>query len=130
LRNTPFFRHYTEIWLDFLLGGLIRIKLWEIIARKGASIAGRVSQIGYGKERRYSPTVLRNCLADQAEDDRSLTVRCLANFGYSASSILAEVNGTPTVAGVFSAADLETRNAFVCSASQFEGTLKELIAGH
>lgn len=93
---------------------------------KTASIEGKISQIGYGRERPYSPTVLRNCLADQAEDDRILTVRCLANFGYSGSATLAEVNGTPTVVGVFSAGEFETRNAFVCSASQFEEKLKEL----
>jgi uncharacterized protein len=93
---------------------------------KTVSIAGKISQIGYGKERPYSPTVLRNCLADQAEDDRILSVRCLANFGYSGSPILAEVNGTTAVIGVFSAADLETKNAFACSASQFEGKLREL----
>jgi V8-like Glu-specific endopeptidase len=93
---------------------------------EAASISGKISQIGYGMERRYSPTVLRNCLADQAEDDRILIVRCLANFGYSGSPILAEVNGTPTVIGVHSAAERETRNAFVCSASQFEEKLKEL----
>lgn len=98
---------------------------------EAASIGGKISQIGYGMERRYSPTVLRNCFADQAEDDRRiLMVRCLANFGYSGSAILADINGAPTVVGVFSAADSETRDAFVCSASQFEGTLKELITGH
>ena len=93
---------------------------------KAASIEGNISQIGYGTERPYSPTVLRNCLADQPEDDRILTVRCLANFGYSGSPVLAEVDGTPTVVGVFSAAEFETKNAFACSASQFEEKLKEL----
>jgi hypothetical protein len=93
---------------------------------KIASIEGKISQMGYGKERLYSPTVLRNCLADQAEDDRILNVRCLANFGYSGSPVLVEVNGTPTVVGVFSASDFETKNAFVCSASQFQDKLKEL----
>ncbi len=93
---------------------------------KTASIDGKISQIGYGKERPYSPTVLRSCLADQTEDHRILSVRCLANFGYSGSPILAEINGAPTVVGVFSATEFETRNAFVCSASQFEEKLKEL----
>jgi V8-like Glu-specific endopeptidase len=94
---------------------------------KAASLGGTVSEIGYGKERRYSPTVLRNCRADQAEDVRILMVRCLANFGYSGSPILAEVNGTPTVIGIFSAFQPETREMFACSASQFEETLKQLI---
>lgn len=93
---------------------------------KTASIDGKISQIGYGKERPYSPTVLRSCLADQTEDHRILSVRCLANFGYSGSPILAEINGAPTVVGVFSATEFETRNAFVCSASQFEEKLREL----
>jgi hypothetical protein len=93
---------------------------------EAASIAGKISQIGYCMERLYSPSVLRNCLADQSEDNRTLILRCLANLGYSGSPILAEINGTPTVIGVFSAAQFETRNALVCSASQFEGKLKEL----
>jgi V8-like Glu-specific endopeptidase len=94
---------------------------------EAASIAGKISQIGYGMERPYSPTVLRNCLADQSEDNRTqITLRCLANFGYSGSPILAEINGTPTVIGVFSASQHETRNGSVCSASQFEEKLKEL----
>ena len=93
---------------------------------KTASIEGKLSQIGYGKERPYSSTVLRNCLADQAEDDRILAVRCLANFGYSGSPILGQSKRYPPPWLAISAAELETRNAFVCSASQFEGKLKEL----
>jgi V8-like Glu-specific endopeptidase len=93
---------------------------------KAASIEGTIYQIGYGMERRYSPSVLRNCLADLSEDNRTLMVRCLANFGYSGSPILAEINGSPTVIGVFSAFQTETRKAFACSASQFEEKLKEL----
>ena len=96
---------------------------------QAASIAGKISQIGYGMERRYSPSVLRNCLADQPEDKRTLILRCLANFGYSGSPILAEINGTPTVIGVFSAGESETRSAFACSASQFGEKFKELTAG-
>jgi len=93
---------------------------------KAASSGGKISQIGYGMERRYSPSVLRNCLADQSEDNRSLMLRCFANFGYSGSPILAEINGAPIVIGVFSAFQAETRKALACSASQFEGKLHEL----
>ena len=93
---------------------------------KIASTERKISQLGYGRERLYSPTVLRACLADQANDPRILNVRCLANLGYSGSPILAEVNGTPTVIGVFSAVEFETGNGFACSASQFEEKLKEL----
>jgi V8-like Glu-specific endopeptidase len=93
---------------------------------KTATIEGKISQIGYGKERPYSPSVLRNCFANHSEDDRILTMRCLANFGYSGSPTLAELKGTPTVVGVFSAFNSETEDAHVCSASQFERKLKEL----
>ena len=93
---------------------------------KTATIEGKISQIGYGNERPYSPSVLRNCFANHSEDDRILTMRCLANFGYSGSPALAELNGTPTVVGVFSAFNPETEDAHVCSASQFERKLKEL----
>jgi V8-like Glu-specific endopeptidase len=56
---------------------------------KTATIEGKISQIGFGKERPYSPSVLRNCFANNSEDDRILTMRCLANFGYSGSPTLA-----------------------------------------
>jgi hypothetical protein len=32
---------------------------------------------------------------------RLLVVQCLANFGYSGSPILADINGIPAVVGVF-----------------------------
>ena len=95
---------------------------------EAASVAGTISEIGYGKERRYSPTELRNCRADQTKDGRILIVRCLANFGYSGSPILAEVNGTPTVVGIFSAFQPEMKEMLACSASQFEEQVRRLIA--
>ena len=55
-------------------------------------------------------------------------VRCLANFGYSGSPILAEVNGIPTVVGIFSAFQPEMKEMLACSASQFEEQVRRLIA--
>ena len=54
---------------------------------RAATLAGTISEIGYGEERRYSPTALRNCRADLGKDNRLLIVQCLANFGYSGSPI-------------------------------------------
>ena len=94
---------------------------------RDATFAGTISQIGYGEERRYSPTALRNCRADLGEDDRLLMVHCLANFGYSGSPILADINGVPTVVGIFSAFREEERMTIATSASQFKATLTDLI---
>ncbi len=91
------------------------------------SASGAISQIGYGQERRYSPSIVRNCRVDEPKDDRILAVRCLANFGYSGSPILAEVNHAPAVIGILSAGQEETGEAIACSASQFEKVAAELI---
>jgi hypothetical protein len=75
----------------------------DFVPTLSATLAGTISEIGYGEERRFSPTAQRNCRADWGKDNRLLIVQCLANFGYSASPILADTNGIPAVVGVFSA---------------------------
>jgi V8-like Glu-specific endopeptidase len=94
---------------------------------RAATLAGTISEIGYGEERRYSPTALRNCRADLGKDNRLLMVQCLANFGYSGSPILADINGSPAVVGIFSAFQEEARLMFAASASQFEAAVRDLI---
>jgi hypothetical protein len=91
------------------------------------TLAGTISEIGYGEERRYSPTALRNCRADLGKDNRLLMVQCLANFGYSGSPILADINGIPAVVGIFSAFREEERLTIAASASQFEPAITDLI---
>jgi uncharacterized protein len=92
-----------------------------------ATLAGTISEIGYGQERRFSPTALRNCRADLGRDNRLLMVQCLANFGYSGSPILADINGNPAVIGIFSAFKEEMRLTIAPSASQFEAAIRDLI---
>jgi uncharacterized protein len=94
---------------------------------KAATLAGTVSEIGYGQERRFSPTAQKNCRADLGQDNRLITVQCLANFGYSGSPILAEVNGVPAVVGIFSAFHEETRVTIAASASQFQAAIRDQI---
>jgi uncharacterized protein len=94
---------------------------------RAATLAGTISQIGYGQERRYSPTAMRNCHADWGKDNRLLMVQCLANFGYSGSPILADIDGIPAVVGLFSAFHEETRLMFAPSASQFEAAIRDQI---
>jgi V8-like Glu-specific endopeptidase len=94
---------------------------------RAATLAGTISEIGYGEERRFSPTALRNCRADLGRDNRLLIVQCLANFGYSGSPILADINGIPAVVGIFSAFQEEERLTFAVAASQFEAAIRDLI---
>jgi V8-like Glu-specific endopeptidase len=94
---------------------------------RAATVAGTISGIGYGEERRYSATALRNCRADWGQDNRLLMVQCLANFGYSGSPILADINGVPAVVGIVSAGREEERLTFAASASQFEAAIRDLI---
>ncbi|MBV8917261.1 trypsin-like serine protease, partial [Bradyrhizobium sp.] len=94
---------------------------------QAAAQAGTISEIGYGEERRYSPTALKNCRADR--DDRGLMLlQCLANHGYSGSPILADIDGTPAVIGILSAIQEEKRLSIAASASQFEAAVREAIA--
>jgi hypothetical protein len=51
----------------------------------------------------------------------------LANFGYSGSPILTDINGIPAVVGIFSAFQEEQRLTFAVSASQFEAAINDLI---
>jgi V8-like Glu-specific endopeptidase len=95
---------------------------------RAATLAGTISQIGYGQERRFSPTALRNCRADFGKDNRLLMVQCLANLGYSGSPILADINGSPAVVGILSAIREEERLMFVPAASQFEAAIRDQIA--
>jgi hypothetical protein len=91
-----------------------------------ATLAGTISEIGYGEERRFSPTALRNCRADLGKDNRLLMVQCLANFGYSGSPILVDINGIPAVVGIFSSFLEEQRLTIATSASQFEAAIRDL----
>jgi uncharacterized protein len=91
-----------------------------------AARAGTISEIGYGEERRYSPTALRNCRADR-NDTGLMVLQCLANHGYSGSPILADIDGSPAVIGILSAIQEEKRLSFAASASQFEAAIKDAI---
>ncbi|CCE10023.1 conserved exported hypothetical protein [Bradyrhizobium sp. STM 3843] len=93
-----------------------------------AALAGAISGIGYGQERRYSPTMLRNCRADWSAEKRLMPVQCLANFGYSGSPILADIDGTPTVVAVLSMGIEESGLTFAASANQFEAAVREQAA--
>lgn len=95
---------------------------------RAATLAGTISEIGYGEERRYSPTEQRNCRAEFGKDERLMALQCLANHGYSGSPILVERDGQPAVVGILSAIREEMRVGFAAPASQFEAAVRELIS--
>jgi len=111
---------------DALPARPVAVKALSREAVQAAARAGTISEIGYGEERRYSPTALKNCRADR--DDRGLLLlQCLANHGYSGSPILADIDGTPAVIGILSAIQEEKRLSIAASASQFEAAVREVI---
>lgn len=106
----------------------IAVKAMTSTELRAATLAGTISGIGYGQERRYSPTMLRNCRADWSAEKKLMPVQCLANFGYSGSPILVDLDGTPTVVGVLSMILEEAGLSYAASANQFEAVVKEQAA--
>ncbi len=83
------------------------------------SKGGTASEIGYGAERLYSPSIQRGCHLSTTGDDRIFLFRCLLNFGYSGSAIMADVDGSAAVIGVVSAGSAAWLQGIACSARQF-----------
>lgn len=90
--------------------------------------SGAVSHVGYGKERPYSPSILHHCRLDPAADGRTFVFRCLMNFGYSGSPILADIDGAPAIIGIVSRGSQQLLQGIACSASQFEAEVRDATA--
>lgn len=88
------------------------------------SRSGAISQVGYGQERPYSPSIMRHCHVGPAPDERVFIFRCQINFGYSGSPILAEIDGAPAVIGVVSQGSQQLLQGIACSASRFEAAVR------
>jgi V8-like Glu-specific endopeptidase len=91
------------------------------------SNSGSVLQIGYGEERRYLPSIVRDCRVREGPDDGAFTYRCFTNFGYSGAPILADVDGTPSLIGIVVRGSKESLRGMAVSARQFEKTVVELM---
>jgi V8-like Glu-specific endopeptidase len=89
-------------------------------------------QVGYGRDRPYLPSVVRNCPIEEIRRNSVLLYRCLTNFGYSGAPILSEFNGQPVIIGIASRTpgvpDLNKPVGFACSAAQFAKRIDELNA--
>jgi len=82
--------------------------------------------VGYGIERRYLPSVFRECRVSEGSDDRAFIFRCLTNQGYSGAPIIADIDGAPFVIGIGSGGSKIERLGMACSARQFQKTIATL----
>jgi uncharacterized protein len=92
-----------------------------------ASKSGAILQVGYGIERRYLPSIVRDCRVSAGPNDGAFVYRCLTNPGYSGAPILADVDGGISVIGIGSGGKKNERLGMACSAGQFEKIVSELI---
>ena len=83
-------------------------------------------QVGYGRDRLYLPSIVRDCSVSESPDNRFFKHKCLTNFGYSGAPILAQIGGTTAVIGINSVGNLERRTGMACSATQFAKAVAEL----
>jgi V8-like Glu-specific endopeptidase len=85
-------------------------------------------QIGYGRDRLYLPSIVRDCSMSESPDNRFFKHSCLTNFGYSGAPILAQIGGTTAVIGINSVGDPQRRTGMACSATQFAKAVAELCS--
>jgi V8-like Glu-specific endopeptidase len=83
-------------------------------------------QVGYGRDRLYLPSIVRDCSVNESPDNRVLNHKCLTNFGYSGAPILAQIGGITAVIGINSVGNPERRTGRACSATQFAKAVAEL----
>ena len=85
-----------------------------------------VVQIGYGRDRRYLPSIVRHCSVTEGANQRFLNHRCLTNFGYSGAPIIAQIGDIVSIIGINSVGAPEQRTGVACSANQFAKAVNEL----
>jgi uncharacterized protein len=85
-----------------------------------------IMQVGYGRDRPYLPSIVRDCSVNESLDNRLLNHNCLTNFGYSGAPILAQIGDITSVIGINSVGNAEQRTGVACSATQFAKAVAEL----
>jgi uncharacterized protein len=83
-------------------------------------------QVGYGRDRRYLPSIVRDCSVEESPDNRLFNHTCLINFGYSGAPILAQIGGSTVVIAINSVGNPERRTGTACSATQFARVVAQL----
>jgi V8-like Glu-specific endopeptidase len=80
--------------------------------------------VGYGSDRPFLPSIVRNCKVD-AYDDQTLIHWCLSFAGYAGAPILAQFDGIYSVIGMATISDFVAKG-YACPAVQFEGAVAAL----
>ena len=118
-------------WAVIVLNDAISIKpipvrpLMRDELRIGVKSASTM-QVGYGRDRLYLPSIVRDCSVSESTDGRFFNHKCLTNFGYSGAPILAQVDGIIAVIGINSVGDPQRRTGVACSAAQFAKAVGDL----
>jgi len=93
------------------------------------SSAKSAMQVGYGRDRPYLPSIVRNCEIDESSTASTFLYRCLANFGYSGAPIISDFDGRPTIIGIGSRGgkpDVDNPLGVACSAAEFADRIGQL----
>ena len=119
-------------WAAIVLSEAIPIKPIEIKPITHDQFGALVNststmQVGYGRDRLYLPSIVRNCSVSESSDNRFFEHHCLTNFGYSGAPILAQIGDTTAVIGINSVGDPQRRIGVACSAIQFAKVVGELM---
>jgi uncharacterized protein len=118
-------------WAVIVLSEAISIKPIEVKPimhdQFGAVVNSSTMQVGYGRDRLYLPSIVRDCSVNESSDNRFFEHHCLTNFGYSGAPILAQIGDTTAVIGINSVGDPQRRIGVACSATQFAKAIGELM---
>lgn len=96
---------------------------------RAVAASNSAMQVGYGRDRPYLPSIVRNCGIGEGPSQTLFTYRCLVNFGYSGAPIIAGAAGQPAVIGIGSRGSPDDEGnplGIACSATQFAARLKDL----
>ena len=93
---------------------------------RAAVNSSTIMQIGYGRDRRYLPSIVRHCSVTESANQRFLNYKCLTNFGYSGAPIIAQIGNIASIVGINSVGAPEQRTGVACSANQFAKAVAEL----
>jgi V8-like Glu-specific endopeptidase len=93
---------------------------------RAALNSSSLMQIGYGRDRRYLPSIVRHCSVTESANQRFLNHKCLTNFGYSGAPIIAQIGSIASIVGINSVGAPDQRTGVACSANQFAKAVAEL----
>jgi V8-like Glu-specific endopeptidase len=89
-----------------------------------ASQSGAVLQIGYGQDRPYLPSIVRDCRVAPWRTDAVLQFHCLNNYGYSGAPIITTGAPGPAIVAIGSRMTRSGDIGWACAASQFADAVR------